>query len=81
VVARAHAPHPTGSELPQPEPAGESHHLLAGLKDSLHAMESVAEEIARASEAWASDGDASVSETHEASAGGARIVRLRASEP
>ena len=81
VVARAHAPHPTESELPQPEPADESDHLLAGLRDSLHAMESVAEEMARASEAWASDGDASVSETHEASAGGARIVPLRASEP
>ena len=44
-------------------------------------MESVAEEMARASEAWASDGDASVSETLEASAGGARVVPLRASEP
>ena len=81
VVARAQAPHPTESELPQAEPAGESHHLLAGLKDSLNDMESVAEEMARASEAWASDGDASVSATQEASAGGARIVPLRASDP
>ena len=80
VVARAHAPHPTESELPQPEPADESGHLIAGLRDSLDAMESVAEEMARASAAWASDGDASVSETHEASAGEDRIVPLRASE-
>ena len=80
VVARAHAPHPTESQLPQPEPPDESGHLVAGLRDSLDAMESVAEEMARASAAWASDGDASVSETHEASEGGARIVPLRASE-
>jgi hypothetical protein len=81
VVTRSHAPHPTESELPQPGPADESDHLLAGLRDSLHAMESVAEEMARASEAWASDGDASVPETLEASPGGARVVPLRASEP
>jgi chromosome segregation ATPase len=81
VVARAYAPHPTESELPRPEPADESGHVIAGLRDSLDAMESVAEEMARASEAWASDGDGSVSETHDASAGGARIVPLRASEP
>ena len=81
VVARPHANHPTESVLPQPEPADESGLLLAGLRDSLDAMESVAEEMARASAAWASDGNASVSETHEASAGGARIVPFRASEP
>jgi chromosome segregation ATPase len=81
VVARAAVSHPTESELPQPQPARESDHLLAGLRDNLHAMESVAEEMARASDAWASDGDAPVSEAHEASAGGARIVPLRASEP
>ncbi len=81
VVARPHAPHPTESVLPQPEPADESGLLLAGLRDSFDAMESVAEEMARASAAWASDGNASVSETHEASAGGARIVPFRASEP
>ena len=81
VVARPHANHPTESVLPQPEPADESGLLLAGLRDSFDAMESVAEEMARASAAWASDGNASVSETHEASAGGARIVPFRASEP
>jgi chromosome segregation ATPase len=81
VVARAAASRPAESELSQPEPAHENDHLLAGLRDNLHAMESVAEEMARASEAWASDGDPSVSEAHEASAGGARIVPLRASEP
>ena len=60
-MARAQAPHPTESELPRPEPADESGHVIAGLRDSLDAMESVAEEMARASEAWASDGDGSVS--------------------
>ena len=81
VVARAHAPHSTVSEFPEPEPADESDHLLAGLRDNLHAMDSVAAEMARASEAWATDGNASVSETHDASADGARVVPLRASEP
>ena len=67
--------------------------LLAGLRDSLHAMESVAAELERASEQRADDDAASAaqpdpgSEAHEpedvqeAVAGGARIVPLRQSDP
>jgi chromosome segregation ATPase len=65
--------------------------LLAGLRDSLHAMESVAAELERASEPH--DEAASVEEpdpgsetlepadVQEAVAGGARIVPLRQSDP
>jgi chromosome segregation ATPase len=67
--------------------------LLAGLRDSLHAMESVAAELERASEQDAKDDAASVDEpdpgseklepadVQEAVAGGARIVPLRQSDP
>jgi chromosome segregation ATPase len=67
--------------------------LLAGLRDSLHAMESVAAELERASEPHTDDDAGSVEEpepgsetlapadVQEAVAGGARIVPLRQSDP
>jgi DNA repair exonuclease SbcCD ATPase subunit len=67
--------------------------LLAGLRDSLHAMESVAAELERTSEAHTDDDAASVEEpdpgsetlepedVQEAVAGGARVVPLRQSDP
>jgi chromosome segregation ATPase len=85
LVTRAHHPGQVpraarANEAPEDRPDD----ALAGLRDSLHAMESVAEEMARASEAWTAD-DAPASEpaeaTPEAVAGGARIVPLRASDP
>jgi len=81
LVSRPHVRDPDESEAPEPEPAEVSDHLLAGLRAGLHAMEDVAEEMTRASEAWGSEGDTPVQETHEAAAGGARILPLRASEP
>jgi chromosome segregation ATPase len=90
-VARRPAGNPANP--PVSEASGnEPEDLLAGLRDSLHAMESVAAELERSSEQHA-DGAASVeqpdpgSETlepedvQEAVAGGARIVPLRQSDP
>jgi chromosome segregation ATPase len=56
--------------------------LLAGLRDSLQAMENVAAEMERASESGVSEAEAPEPETtHQAVAGGARIVPLRANDP
>jgi chromosome segregation ATPase len=56
--------------------------LLAELRDSLHAMESVAAEIERASEAHGEpDRLADAVDAQQAVAGGARILPLRASDP
>jgi chromosome segregation ATPase len=90
-VARRPAVH--GPNPPAPDASGtEPEDLLAGLRDSLHAMESVAAELERASEPH-TDGDAaSVEEpdpgselepadVQEAVAGGARVVPLRQTDP
>jgi len=61
------------------EPSGD---LLAGLRDSLQAMETVAAEMARASEVLGSPEDETpTAEPQAAAAVGATIVPLRASEP
>jgi chromosome segregation ATPase len=83
VVAPRQLPVPADDATP-PEP--EPHHddveddLLAELRDSLQAMESVAAEIERASEGSA-DPDLPDVPDQQAVAGGARIVPLRASDP
>ena len=64
-------------------PADPSDDLLAGLRDSLHAMETVAAEMARASDALSpADDDEEAPETHEpVAAAGATVVPLRTGEP
>ena len=73
-----------------PEEPGDADALLAGLRDSLQAMESVAAEMERASEPEPTPQVASPTEDtigtdapspQEAIAGGARIVPLRSSDP
>jgi chromosome segregation ATPase len=73
-----------------PEESGGADDLLAGLRNSLQAMESVAAEMERASEPEAAvppppapaAGDVTdPAPTQQAVAGGARIVPLRASDP
>jgi chromosome segregation ATPase len=70
---------------PTDEPAAEDapsadDDLVASLRDSLHAMENVAAEMARASDALGSSDDAIETETQEpaVAAGGANVVPLRA---
>jgi chromosome segregation ATPase len=57
--------------------------LLAGLRDSLHAMETVAAEMARASDALSStdDEETGVDEAAPVASAGATIVPLRTGEP
>jgi chromosome segregation ATPase len=87
-TARHHAAesaHEAGSSPDQP---GTADDLIAGLRDSLHAMESVAAEMERASEPEpapqappANDETSEAPPTQQALAGGARIVPLRSSDP
>lgn len=68
--------------------------LLAGLRDSLHAMETVAAEMAKASDVLSTDGEPRVAQDAEAqgdthldpphdavAAGGATVVPLRSADP
>ena len=68
--------------------------LLAGLRDSLHAMETVAAEMAKASDVLSTDGEPSTAQDAEAqadthldpphdavAAGGATVVPLRSADP
>jgi chromosome segregation ATPase len=75
----------TADETEAPPPAEVGDDLLAGLRDSIQAMESVAEEMARASDAWATDDkpepELEPEPAAEAVGGGARIVPLRANDP
>ena len=59
----------------------DSDDLLADLRESLQAMETVAEEMERASESRPPTEPAPEPAAQEAVAGGARIVPLRASDP
>jgi chromosome segregation ATPase len=74
-----------GSAADEPAAADD---LLAGLRDSLHAMESVAAEMERASEPEppaqvppATEDTMEATSTQQALAGGARVVPLRSSDP
>jgi chromosome segregation ATPase len=90
-VARRQEEHPT--DIPPESPGGEGHEdLLAGLRVSLQAMESVAAELARTpdGEAEAAAGTSENEletdeqepvEVQEAVGGGARIVPLRQGDP
>jgi chromosome segregation ATPase len=55
--------------------------LLAGLRDSLQAMESVAAELERAAEATPQDTPEEPTRSQQVVAGGARVVPLRTTDP
>lgn len=85
-MAHTRLPESTQAQETRPdvEPTGEpSDDLLAGLRDSLQAMETVAAEMARASDTLgAPDGEPDASdEPASVAAGGATIVPLRTGEP
>ena len=72
-----------GAQLTTEAPADDSDDLLAGLRDSLHAMETVAAEMARASDALTppeAEGDGSDALDAPVAAAGATIVPLRTGE-
>ena len=62
------------------QPAETTDDLLAGLRDSLQAMESVAAELERTTETPTPDSSAEPA-PHQALAGGARVVPLRTPDP
>jgi hypothetical protein len=70
---------PDTSEAPS-ETAAHDDDLLADLRESLHAMESVAEEMERAAETRPVT-EPEPEPAQEAVAGGARVVPLRAGDP
>ena len=82
-VSRTHDDEQTAPDSPV-APAttdDDSDDLLADLRESLQAMETVAEEMERASESRPPTEPAPEPAAQEAVAGGARIVPLRASDP
>jgi DNA repair exonuclease SbcCD ATPase subunit len=82
-VSRTHDDEQTAPDSPvaPATPDDDSDDLLADLRESLQAMETVAEEMERASESRAPTEPAPEPAAQEAVAGGARIVPLRASDP
>ena len=87
-TARHHAAEPVDQAGSSPGEPAAPDDLLAGLRDSLQAMESVAAEMERASEPEpaphtppASDDTPEAPPAPQAVAGGARIVPLRSSDP
>jgi chromosome segregation ATPase len=80
-VPRAHHGEQTAPDSPEAPPEhADDDDLLADLRESLHAMESVAEELERASETR-TVAELQPEPVQEAVAGGARVVPLRASDP
>ncbi len=82
-VSRTHDDEQTAPDSPvaPATPDDDTDDLLADLRESLQAMETVAEEMERASESRAPTEPAPEPAAQEAVAGGARIVPLRASDP
>jgi chromosome segregation ATPase len=78
-----HDPHPDTAVAQDDAEAPEetTDDLLAGLRDSLQAMESVAAELERTTEATPQDAPEPPTESHQAVAGGARVVPLRTTDP
>ena len=79
---------PRDDESPAtPEPPPENEHeddsddLLAGLRDSLQAMENVAAELERSQDVSAGEAIPDTEDTQQAMAGGARVVPLRQADP
>jgi DNA repair exonuclease SbcCD ATPase subunit len=80
-VPRAHQGEQTTPDSPEAAPEhADDDDLLADLRESLHAMESVAEELERASETRPV-AELPPEPVQEAVAGGARVVPLRANDP
>ena len=84
---RAHDDRPAGADGAHDEDAREDDEpeetpddLLAGLRDSLHAMESVAAELERTTEPTPEDAPEEPT-PHQAVVGGARVVPLRTTDP
>ena len=65
---------------PADEHEDDSDDLLAGLRDSLQAMENVAAELERSQDVRVGDAP-NTEDTHQAMAGGARVVPLRTADP
>ena len=63
------------------EPGETTDDLLAGLRDSLQAMETVAAELERTSEVTPQDTPEEQPQSQQAVAGGARVVPLRTPDP
>jgi len=63
------------------EPEETTDDLLAGLRDSLQAMESVAAELERSTETAPQDAPEEPMQSQQAVAGGARVVPLRTTDP
>ncbi len=82
-VSRMHDDEQTAPDSPVAPATPDDHtdDLLADLRESLQAMETVAEEMERASESRAPTEPAPEPAAQEAVAGGARIVPLRGSDP
>jgi len=83
VTGSPNEPEARGADEPRVDESGADDDLLAGLRDSLQAMETVAAEMARASDVLSTDEPSTAPPTaHEAVvAGGALIVPLRSSDP
>jgi chromosome segregation ATPase len=71
----------TAESTPEDEHEDDSDDLLAGLRDSLQAMENVAAELERTQEVWTGDDIPNAEDTQQAMAGGARVVPLRTGDP
>ena len=71
----------TPESPPEDEHADDSDDLLAGLRDSLQAMENVAAELERSQDVWTGDSMPDTEDTQQAMAGGARVVPLRTVDP
>ena len=88
-VAPKHTPVDSAAQTPvtgdedgrSDEPEGTADDLLAELRDSLQAMESVAAELERTTNGSAPHDSAEIQDAQEAVAGGARVVPLRATDP
>ena len=63
------------------EPEGTADDLLAELRDSLQAMESVAAELERTTNGAPPHDSAEAPDAQQAVAGGARVVPLRTTDP
>jgi DNA repair exonuclease SbcCD ATPase subunit len=72
-----------GDSSERVEPDETTDDLLAGLRDSLQAMETVAAELERTTEHWTEDSppDTPTAAPPQAVAGGARVVPLRTTDP
>jgi chromosome segregation ATPase len=74
------SPESPGSPL-EDEHKDDSDDLLAGLRDSLQAMENVAAELERSQDVSAGDAIPDTEDIQQAMAGGARVVPLRTADP